>query len=83
MKQRPVQVLVDALRELGASITYMGDEGFPPLWITSAPLQGGRSLSLDASVSSQYVSALMMVPLCAGRLTLDLEERIVSAATYG
>ena len=81
MKQRPVQVLVDALRELGASITYMGDEGFPPLWITSAPLQGGRSLSLDASVSSQYVSALMMIaPLLPGGLTLDLEERIVSAA---
>ena len=74
MKQRPVQVLVDALRELGASIAYMGDEGFPPLWITSAPLQGGRSLSLDASVSSQYVSAL------PGGLTLDFEERIVSAA---
>ena len=81
MKQRPVQVLVDALRELGASIAYMGDEGFPPLWITSAPLQGGRSLSLDASVSSQYVSALMMIaPLLPGGLTLDLEERIVSAA---
>ena len=78
MKQRPVQVLVDALRELGASIAYMGDEGFPPLWITSASLQGGRSLSLDASVSSQYVS--MIAPLLPGGLTLDLEERIVSAA---
>ena len=81
MKQRPVQVLVDALRELGASIAYMGKEGFPPLWITSAPLQGGRTLALDASVSSQYVSALMMIaPLLPGGLTLDLEERIVSAA---
>ena len=81
MKQRPVQVLVDALRELGASIAYMGEEGFPPLWITSVPLQGGCSLVLDASVSSQYVSALMMIaPLLPGGLTLDLEERIVSAA---
>ena len=83
MKQRPVQVLVDALRELGASIAYMGEEGFPPLWITSVPLQGGCSLVLDASVSSQYVSALMMIaPLLPRGLTLDLEERIVSAA-YG
>lgn len=81
MKQRPVQVLVDALRTLGAKIAYMDEEGFPPLWITSAPLQGGRSLVLDASVSSQYVSALMMIaPLLPGGLTLDLEERIVSAA---
>ena len=46
MKQRPVQVLVDALRELGASIAYMGDEGFPPLWITSAPLQGNSEYCL-------------------------------------
>ena len=81
MKQRPVQVLVDALRELGANIVYMGEEGFPPLWITSSPLQGGRSLVLDASVSSQYVSALMMIaPLLPGGLTLDLEEKVVSAA---
>ncbi|MFR4036853.1 MAG: 3-phosphoshikimate 1-carboxyvinyltransferase, partial [Butyricimonas faecalis] len=81
MKQRPVQVLVDALRDLGASIAYMGEEGFPPLWITSVPLQGGCSLVLDASVSSQYVSALMMIaPLLPGGLTLALEERIVSAA---
>lgn len=81
MKQRPVQVLVDALRNLGAKIAYMDEEGYPPLWITSAPLQGGRSLVLDASISSQYVSALMMIaPLLPGGLTLDLEERIVSAA---
>ena len=81
MKQRPIQGLVDALRELGADITYMGEEGFPPLWINSKPLQGGRVLALDASVSSQFISALMMIaPLIPGGLTLALEKRVVSGS---
>ena len=81
MKQRPLHVLVDALRELGAKIAYLGEEGFPPLWISPSLLQGGKTLTLDASVSSQYVSALMMIaPLLPGGLAIDLRGKIVSGS---
>lgn len=59
MRQRPIGPLVDALRSLGAKIEYMESEGFPPLKITGRKLSGGR-IDLDATVSSQYASALMM-----------------------
>lgn len=81
MKQRPLQVLVDALRELGAKIAYLGEEGFPPLWISPSLLQGGKIITLDASVSSQYVSALMMIaPLLPGGLIIDLRGKVVSGS---
>lgn len=81
MKQRPLHVLVDALRKLGAKIAYLGEEGFPPLWISPSSLQGGKELTLDASVSSQYVSALMMIaPLLPGGLTISLRGKIVSGS---
>lgn len=80
MKQRPIKVLVEALRELGAKIEYLGREGFPPLWIGNSVLKGGRTISLDASVSSQYVSALMMIaPLLKGGLVIDLKGKVASA----
>lgn len=80
MKQRPIKVLVEALRELGANIEYLGREGFPPLWIGDSVLKGGRAISLDASVSSQYISALMMIaPLLKGGLVIDLKGKIASA----
>ena len=80
MKQRPIKVLVEALRELGANIEYLGREGFPPLWISNSMLTGGRAISLDASVSSQYISALMMIaPLLKGGLVIDLRGKIASA----
>ena len=79
MKQRPIKVLVEALRELGASIEYLGREGFPPLWIGNAVLRG-KEICLDASVSSQYISALMMIaPLVEGGLVIDLKGKVVSA----
>jgi len=60
MQQRPIRLLVDALRELGAQIEYVGNEGFPPLRITGTALQG-EEISLVGNVSSQYISALLML----------------------
>ncbi len=78
MKQRPIGVLADALRSLGADIEYLGNPGFPPLRIRGRKL-AGKSLKLPASVSSQYVSALLMVaPLLPEGLDLELEGTVVS-----
>lgn len=63
MLQRPIKVLVDALRDLGADITYLGEEGYPPLRIVGQALTG-RNVVVDTSVSSQYLSALMMLGAC-------------------
>ena len=60
MKQRPIKILVDALRSLGADIRYVDKEGFPPLQIFGKELRGGE-LSLPGNVSSQYISALLMI----------------------
>jgi 3-phosphoshikimate 1-carboxyvinyltransferase len=78
MQQRPIKILVDALRKLGAQIEYTGAEGFPPLKITGTALKGGL-LELDGSISSQYISALLMIaPTVQGGLTLRLLNRITS-----
>lgn len=78
MRQRPIAPLVDALRECGADITYQQQDGFPPLCITGKKLAGG-SITIDGSVSSQYISALLMVaPLMEKGLTLTLTGDIVS-----
>ncbi len=78
MRQRPITALVDALRQCGADIEYAGEEGFPPLRITGKQLQGGE-ISLPASISSQYISALLMTaPAMADGLTLTLEGEIIS-----
>ena len=60
MQQRPIRILVDALRELGARIEYVGNEGFPPLRITGTELTGSE-ISLAGNVSSQYISALQLM----------------------
>lgn len=60
MRRRPIAPLVDALRALGAEIEYKGEEGFPPLAIKGASLRGG-ALEMDATVSSQFLSAILMV----------------------
>lgn len=79
MRHRPIALLVEALRSLGAQIDYAGEEGFPPLHIVGRQgLEGGR-LSLQGSVSSQYVSALLMIaPTLRRGLELRLEGEIVS-----
>jgi len=63
MTERPVGHLVDALRELGADIRYCNKEGFPPLNIRGCRLKNGK-VNIDASVSSQFISALMLIGPC-------------------
>lgn len=78
MRQRPIGALVDALRHCGADIEYAGEEGFPPLKITGRNLTGGN-ISLPASISSQYISALLMIaPLMEQGITLTLTGEIIS-----
>lgn len=78
MKNRPIKLLVDALNSLGARIEYMEKEGYPPLRIFGSALQGGE-ISLAGGISSQYISALLMVaPLMENGLILHLEGNIIS-----
>ena len=78
MKHRPISVLVDALRKLGAQIEYVGEEGFPPLRITGSKLTGGL-LEIPGNVSSQYISALLMIgPVLEVGLELRLTGDIIS-----
>jgi len=78
MKQRPIGILVEALTKLGARIEYLENEGFPPLKIYGSHLKG-CVLELDGSVSSQYISALLMIaPTLEGGLTLRLKNKIMS-----
>lgn len=78
MKHRPIGILVDALRRLGADIEYMGEEGFPPLRIRGRHLDGGE-LSIAGNVSSQYISALLMIgPMLDKGLRLRLTGEIIS-----
>lgn len=78
MQQRPISVLVDALNRLGARIEYTGKPGCPPLRIHGSLLMGGE-IEMPASVSSQYVSALMMIaPYMANGLKIRLTGKIVS-----
>lgn len=81
MRQRPIAILVDALNQLGAKIEYAGEPGFPPLHIYGSLLRGGK-IEMPGNVSSQYVSALMMIaPYMAEGLEIKLTGKIVSA-TY-
>ena len=78
MQQRPIQILVNALRELGAQIEYAGNKGFPPLRITGGELNG-QEVTLKGDVSSQYISALLMIgPVLKNGLTLHLTGEIIS-----
>ena len=78
MKQRPIKILVDALRTLGADVAYVENEGFPPLQIKGKALEGG-SLSMRADVSSQYLSALCLVaPKFQKGLSLSFEGELTS-----
>ena len=78
MKNRPIGILVDALRQVGADIDYMEKQGFPPLKIKGKKLRGG-SIFLPGNVSSQFISALMMIaPLMLEGLTLHLTGKIIS-----
>lgn len=78
MKHRPIGVLVDALCYLGAEIEYAGEKGFPPLRIRGRQLEGGR-LEIPGNVSSQYISALLMIaPVLSKGVEMKLTGGIVS-----
>lgn len=78
MKQRPIGVLVDALNQLGADITYLENQGFPPLKINGKKITTS-SITIPANVSSQYISALMLIGTqLENGLTIILEGKIIS-----
>lgn len=78
MKKRPIKILVDALRSLGAEISYLEEEGFPPLSITGTKLTGSV-LEMSGSVSSQYISAVLMIgPMLDKGFELRLTGDIIS-----
>lgn len=78
MKQRPIKLLVDALNSLGARIEYVEKDGYPPLRVFGSVLTGGE-IKLNGGVSSQYISALMMIaPFMMNGLKIILEGDIIS-----
>lgn len=78
MRQRPIGVLVDALRHLGADIRYAENDGYPPLIINGRKLEGGQ-LEVAGDISSQFISALLMIgPVLSNGLTLRLKGEIIS-----
>ena len=78
MQERPIELLVEALQSLGADISYSKDVGFPPLKIVGKQLEGG-SVRLPANVSSQYISALLLIaPRLKNGLNMHLEGEITS-----
>lgn len=78
MKERPIKILVEALQQLGAKITYEEKEGFPPIKIKGKKLTQNK-VSLPANVSSQYISALLLIaPKLENGLELTLEGEITS-----
>ncbi len=78
MTERPIGDLVDALRQLGASIEYLKNEGFPPIRIRAAGLRGGR-VSVRGNTSSQFLTAVLLAsPLVREELVIEVEGELVS-----
>ena len=78
MEERPIKDLVDALRQLGANIEYLQEEGYPPLRIRAGGLDGG-SVSIRGNISSQYLTGLLSAsPLARGELLIQVEGELVS-----
>lgn len=78
MRERPIKILVDALRNLGANIDYQIKEGYPPIRIRGAGMRGG-TVSLDGSVSSQYFTSLIMIaPTLEKGLSIKVEGDQIS-----
>lgn len=78
MKERPIKILVDTLENLGADISYVENEGYPPLLINGKELNG-EFVKMDGSISSQYISALLMIaPQLKNGLQIDFKGEIIS-----
>ena len=79
MKQRPIGILADALKEIGADISYAEKEGFPPLTINGPLDQVSSHIKIKGDISSQYISALLMLaPTLAQGLTLEIIGELTS-----
>ncbi|WP_427835482.1 3-phosphoshikimate 1-carboxyvinyltransferase [Actinobacillus pleuropneumoniae] len=78
MKERPIKHLVDALRQAGASVQYLENEGYPPVVIRNSGLKG-RKVQIDGSISSQFLTALLMAaPLAEGDMEIEIIGELVS-----
>lgn len=78
MHERPIADLVSGLRQLGASISYLADEGFPPLLITAKGLKGGH-IKMSGAISSQFLtSVLMAAPLAEAAISIEMTDGLVS-----
>lgn len=81
MQQRPVRPLTDALQSLGADLSFEKSPGYPPVNITGNQNLRGGTVKLNAGISSQFISAMMMLgPLLKGGLEIDLQGNIISAS---
>ena len=81
MHERPIGDLVDGLRQLGADVTYLGNEGFPPLQLKPAKIQPGGVVKVRGDVSSQFLTGLLMaLPLTSG---FEPNRRRFGASTAG
>ena len=78
MYERPIGHLIDALKPLGADVTYLKDENYPPLKIIGTGLKGGK-VEIDGTISSQFLTALLMsAPLAEGDITITVKGDLVS-----
>lgn len=79
MRERPIGELVEPLKQLGAEIDYLGEEGFPPLRINNSPYFEGGFITLKPTLSSQFISALLIAGPCTPRgITLTFDGAITS-----
>ncbi len=79
MLERPIQLLVEALKKLGAQIQYLGKEGFPPIQINGIEYPSTNSISINGNISSQYITALILIaPTLPGGLKLNVTNTITS-----
>ncbi len=79
MHERPIGDLVDALRQAGANIEYLGNDGFPPLKISRASIQSSTPIKIRGDVSSQFLTALLMaLPICGKAFTIEVVGELIS-----
>lgn len=80
MKNRPIKELANALNQLGANITYAEKEGYPPVITSGKPLAGNH-ISINGSISSQYITALLLIaPVLPNGLTIDITGKLMSSS---
>jgi len=79
MHERPIGDLVDGLRQLGADVSYLGNDGYPPLHLKPATIQPGGSVQVRGDVSSQFLTGLLMaLPLTGETVTVDVVGELIS-----